>query len=117
VIVAPGAWILLSSLDWYITGRACADGTAAWGPLPETGVRLLLLTAAVAAMAAGAWGLTGSLRTWRQVTDRTSLTRAYGYGLAEYLSIAGVVISFVFLLSMALTALPAVVVNICEAGL
>jgi hypothetical protein len=112
---APTAWVLLSSIDWWITGRACASNGAAWGPLSAGAVRALLLALAAAAMAAGALALWTSLRTWREFNGHPGdPTRAYGYGIGEYLSIVGFFMSVVFLIAIFWTALPAVMVDICQ---
>jgi hypothetical protein len=114
VLAAPMAWVLLSSLAWWIGARACADGNASWGPLSPAGVRGLLLGTAAAAMIGGVAGLTGSRRAWRTLSPRHKLNEAYAYGTAEYLATAGVFISAVFLLAIFWTALPAVMVDVCQ---
>jgi hypothetical protein len=70
--------------------------------------------AAAVAFGAGAYGLAGSMRAWKALSPRPAITEAYAYGVAEYLAIAGVVISAVFLLAMAWTALAGVLVDVCE---
>lgn len=114
IAAGPGAWVLLGTLDWFITGRACVDGDPSWGALSAGGVRALLAGVGVLALAATLVALAGSARAWRELSGPTSLTTAYGYGVAEYLAIAGVVISGVFLLAIVWTALPAVMVDICQ---
>ena len=116
ILAAPTAWVALSGLNWWIESRACADGTSGWGPLSSVGVRALLLGTGAAAIVAGALGLAGSRRAWKDLSPRPAITDAYAYGVAEYLAIAGVLISAVFLLAMVWTALTAVMVEVCEGG-
>ena len=117
VLAGPTAWVLLGSLGWFVTGRACADGTPSWGSLSAGGVRVLLTGLALAALAAGALALVWSLRAWRELAARPSLTHAYGTGVAEYIAFAGVVISGAFLLAIVWSGLPAFMVSVCVGGL
>jgi len=115
VAAAPTAWVLLSAIDWWITGRACADGNAGWGALSAGAVRFLLIALAAAGMAAGGLALAASLQAWRQTGAHAGdPTHAYGLGIGEYLAIAGFFISIVFLIAMFWTALPAVMVDVCQ---
>jgi hypothetical protein len=114
ILAAPTAWVTLSAFDWLIESRACADGTAAWGRMSPLGVHVLLTMAAAVAIGAGGYGLVGSRRAWKELSARAAITEAYAYGVAEYLAIAGVLISAVFLLAMLWTALAGVLVGVCE---
>lgn len=114
IVAGPAAWVLVSALAWWIDSRACVGGEAAWGALSGGGVRALIIALVAAAFVAAAAGLAAAVRAWRHTTDRTSLTEAYGYSVPEYLAIAGVFISSVFVLAVFWTGLPAVLVRVCE---
>jgi hypothetical protein len=115
VAAAPTAWVLLSSIDWWITGRACADGAAGWGPLSPGAVRFLLIVLAAIAMGAGGLALASSLQAWRETSASAADPRqAYGYGIGEYLAIVGFFMSAIFLVAMVWTALPALMVDVCQ---
>jgi hypothetical protein len=115
VAAAPTAWVLLSSVDWWITGRACADGTPGWGALSGGAVRLVLILLAAVGMAAGGLALAASLQAWRDTSVHAGDPRhAHGMGIGEYLAIVGFFMSVVFLIAMFWTALPAVMVDVCQ---
>jgi hypothetical protein len=78
-------------------------------------VRLLLIALAAAAMAAGGLALAHSLQAWRETSaEAADPRRAYGYGISEYLAIAGFFMGIVFLIAMFWTALPALMVDVCQ---
>jgi hypothetical protein len=114
VVAGPTAWLVQASVYWLVSGRACADGTLAWGPLAPSAVRVLLIVIAAAALAAGWLALATSARIWRAISERASLSEAEGYGVAEYVALAGVLLSGVFLLAMVGTTLPVFIVDLCE---
>lgn len=105
---APAAWVLQSSIAWFITGRACADGSASGT------TRVLLLGVGLAALAAGGYAVLIALNAWRADTHSEDVLHAEGRGLIEYVAAAGFLVSSVFVLAIVWTALPAVMVDVCQ---
>jgi hypothetical protein len=117
LLAPPLAWMIQSSIAWFIVGRTCADFDPSWGVLAAGGVRVLLGAIGVAAFIAAALALFGSLGAWREASrpgEDVSVTDAEGRRVPEYLSILGVLMSALFLLAIVWTTIPAVWLPMCE---
>lgn len=114
IVGAPVVWALQAALLWFVESRACADGTRAWGPLGAGGVNAVFGVVTALAFAAAAYAFAGSWRAWQATDAAPQLTAVDGHGVHEYLAVAGVLISGVFLLAILWTGLPIVLVSACE---
>ena len=108
VAAAPFAWVTQASLLWWLASRACAGHQASGA------ARILLASVSAVAFAAGSAALAVSMREWRGMRPERPLNRATAAGTAEYLVMAGILISVVFVLAIAWTTLPALVFDVCE---
>jgi hypothetical protein len=97
-----------ATLLWWLASRACADHQAA------SAARLVLTVVSAVAFVAGGAALAVSIREWQAIKPGLPLTRATAAGTVEYLVMAGVLISTVFVLAITWTTLPALVFDICE---
>jgi hypothetical protein len=105
---APAAWVTQSTLIWWVSSRGCVGtGAGAW-------VRVVVAVICAAAFVAGATALALSIRDWTAMKPAPALNRARGTETAEYLALAGVLVSAVFVLAIGWTALPALVFDLCE---
>ena len=107
------AWVGLGVADMLITWRACLNEEQFGGASVHPGAHALyfVITGLLFALAV----LTGvlSYRTWRKLSDAPGFLQAEGRERSEYMSQAGVFISFTLGCGMVWFCLPLFLIQMC----
>ena len=114
-VVAPAlAWSAQGLLGWWISGQACNNGTAAWGPLSAGGVRALLIAVgAVALLVAVASTLSARGRTTSRTTGGT-LAAIEVEEPARFAAVAGMLVGIAFSLGITWALIANAALPVCE---
>lgn len=111
--MSAGAWIALGVADMLITWRACLNEEQFGGASvhPAAHALYFVMTGLLFALAV----LTGFLcyRTWRKLSSAPSFLQAEGRERSEYMSQAGVFISFTLACGMVWFCLPLFMIQMC----
>ena len=107
------AWVGLGVADMLITWRACLNEEQFGGASVHSGAHALyfVITGLLFALAV----LTGvlSYRTWRKLSNAPGFLQAEGRERSEYMSQAGVFVSFTLGCGMVLFCLPLFMIQMC----
>lgn len=110
---SAAAWLALGLADIFITWRACLDeeqfGSASIHPAAHL---LYLLVTAFLFLVALSTGVS-SYRTWRKLSAASGFIQAEGRERDEFMSQAGVYISFVLGFGMLWLSLPLFLIQMC----
>ena len=113
VLLAPAAWSVAELLGYFLVARACDRN-------PPTGVAHAGITQDVVAVVLGIIAIVGlviaiaNLRSVGDVGDREMPGVPAVQGRARFMSLAGVVMSALFVLGIVFFALPPLFVNWCN---
>ena len=113
VLLAPGAWSVAELLGYFLVARACDRN-------PPNGVAHAGITQDVVAVVLGVIAIVGlviaiaNLRDVGDVGDREMRGVPTVRGRARFMSLAGVVMSSLFVLGIVFFALPPLFVNWCN---
>ena len=106
VLLAPGAWSVAELLGYFLVARACDRN-------PPNGVAHAGITQDVVAVVLGVIAI-ANLRDVGDVGDREMRGVPTVRGRARFMSLAGVVMSSLFVLGIVFFALPPLFVNWCN---
>jgi len=113
VLLAPAAWTVAELLGYFLVARACDRD-------PPSGVAHAGITQDVVAVLLGVIAVAGlvlaisNLRSVGDVGDREMPGVPTARGRARFMSLAGVVMSSLFVLGIVFFALPPLFVNWCN---
>ena len=113
VLLAPAAWTVAELLGYFLVARACDRD-------PPSGVAHAGITQGVVAVLLGVIAVAGlvlaisNLRSVGDVGDREMPGVPTARGRARFMSLAGVVMSSLFVLGIVFFALPPLFVNWCN---
>lgn len=113
LVAGPAAWAIHGFTSVMICAQACREGTGQWGPLPPSGVRLLLGLVTLVCLGLAVAGGVVALRSWRSLSNHQSLVHDEGYGRQHYMSLIGVFASAVFTLGVLWAGFPVMIVGVC----
>jgi hypothetical protein len=101
------AWVSLGTADVLITWRACIHEA----PQGGAGVPYFVITGLLFCLTLLAGGM--SYRSWQEVSGITALLRAEGRERSEFLSLAGLFISFTLGAGMVWLGIPLFILEMC----
>jgi len=107
VAASAVAWVSLGVADVLITWRACIHET----PQGGAGIPSFAITGLLFCLTLLAGGM--SYRTWRKLSGLTALLRAEGRERSEFLSLAGLYISFTLGAGIVWLGLPLFILEMC----
>jgi len=107
VAASAVAWVSLGVADVIITWRACIHET----PHGGAGIPYFAITGLLFCLTLLAGGM--SYRTWRKLSGLTALLRAEGRERSEFLSLAGLYISFTLGAGIVWLGLPLFILEMC----
>jgi len=110
VLLAPAAWTVAELLGYVLVARACDGGSASIAA--RAGVTQDIVAIGLGIVAA--IGLVIAVGNWQRVRDTTSNGEPAAWGRAEFMALAGVVASALFLLGIVFFALPPLFGNACN---
>lgn len=110
VLTAPVAWIVAELLGYYLTSRACDRASAATAS--HAGGTQVVLAVSLGVIALG--GLSIAIANWRAVRAPSSAGDPPAWGRGQFMALAGVITSALFVLGIVLFALPPFLVNACD---
>lgn len=106
LLAAPVAWSLQELFGWYFGARVCAA-------LPLGGVRVVLGAASLVALAVSVWGALVGWRNLQRTSGGTTLLGTDANERVEFMSLAGLLVSSVFVLGIFWAGLSTVVLDVC----
>jgi len=113
VAASAGAWFGLGVADMLITWRACVHEEQFGGASAHPGARILYF--AITGILFGVSLLAGgmSYRSWRKLSSVTALLSAEGRERKEFMSLAGLFISFTLGVGIVWLCLPLFIIPMC----
>jgi hypothetical protein len=113
VLAAPVAWVLAEVVGYIAVSLSCLGPRGAPGGSGTTyasgGLIIITIVTAIAAIA----GLFTGYRSW-QIIRQTRAANQPVPSYASFMVFAGIFVSLIFLLSIILFGIPAVIVNACS---
>jgi hypothetical protein len=109
VVTGPLLWSAQGLLGWWISGRACNDGVADWGPLSASGIRTLLMAIGIVAL-----GATAAAGLAARSAGRPIVTE--GRDPLQFISTAGVYITAAFTVGILWAIAASATLPVCELG-
>jgi hypothetical protein len=107
------AFAINGFVAFVISWRTCFIGHGTFGPLSENGVRWLLavITVGLFILAVSAGRI--SYRHWRTISGSRDLAHAESAGTAEFVSMLGVLCSFIMSVGIIWISLPLILIDVC----
>lgn len=110
LLLAPAAWTVAELLGYVLVARACDGGSARTAARAGVTQDIVAIGLGIVAVV----GLVIALGNWQRVRDAGSPGGPPAWGRSEFMALAGVVASALFLLGIVFFALPPLFGNACN---
>jgi hypothetical protein len=110
---APFAWVLVGVIGVIVSAQFCPADSPNWGIIGQNGVRSALAVVTIALLAMAISGAAVALNNWKLLADSHELIHSEGRTRDAFLSLGGVVLSAVFIVSIIWQGVPLMLLEQC----
>lgn len=110
---APFAWILVGVIGVIVSAQFCPANSPNWGIMGQNSVRAALAVVTIALLAIAISGAAVAFHNWKLLADRNELVHSEGRSRDAFMSLGGVVLSGIFIVSIIWQGVPLVLLEQC----
>ena len=110
---APFAWVLVGVVGVIVSAQFCPANSPDWGILGQNSVRAALAVVTIALLAVAISGAAVALSNWKVLADSHELVHSEGRSRDAFLSLGGVVLSGIFIISIIWQGIPLMLLEQC----
>jgi hypothetical protein len=110
---APFAWILEGVIGVIVSAQFCPANSPNWGIIGQNSVRTALAVVTIALLAIAISGAVVAFRNWKLLADSHELIHSEGRSRDAFMSLGGVVLSGIFIISIIWQGIPLMLLEQC----
>jgi hypothetical protein len=110
---APFAWIVVGVVGVIVSAQFCPANSPNWGIIGQNSVRTALVVVTIALLAVAISGAVVAFRNWKVLADSHELIQSEGRTRDAFMSLGGVVLSGIFIISILWQGIPLMLLEQC----